>query len=74
MMATKTCRYPSGREITLAEVAIELGISHQAAQRIEVSALRKCRAFCQRHGITAEQFLGALAAEPHNTKEQLDDY
>ena len=72
-MTRKLCRNPNGREITLAEVAAELGVSKAAAQRIEVSALRKCWYYCQRHGITAEKLLGALAAEPHNTQEQLDD-
>jgi hypothetical protein len=42
---------------TLEEVAKELGVSREQARMIEQRALRKCRAFCQAHGLRLDDLL-----------------
>lgn len=42
---------------SLGEVAEALGVTRQAVQQIEVRAIRKCRAWCERHGYRLEDLL-----------------
>ncbi|MFL7811962.1 MAG: sigma factor-like helix-turn-helix DNA-binding protein, partial [Anaerolineae bacterium] len=49
---------PQARHCTPEEVARALGVSHQRAQQIEKSALRKLRRWCAQHGLRMEDLIG----------------
>ena len=49
------------REVTLDDVARELGISHECARQIEARALRKLRRALERRGVSADDLLPILS-------------
>lgn len=48
---------PTDHEMTYAEIARELGISHERVRQIEAKGLRKCRVACEKLGLTPDVFL-----------------
>jgi DNA-directed RNA polymerase sigma subunit (sigma70/sigma32) len=46
--------------MTLDEIALELGISHQAVWEIQAKAIKKLRIALQKHDITYEELLLCL--------------
>jgi DNA-directed RNA polymerase sigma subunit (sigma70/sigma32) len=46
--------------MTLHEIALELGISHQAVWQIQNNAINKLRKALSRHNITYEEFESCL--------------
>ncbi|WP_412852371.1 sigma factor-like helix-turn-helix DNA-binding protein [Ectothiorhodospira shaposhnikovii] len=52
------------REVTLDDVARELGISRECARQIEVRALRKLRRALERRGVSADDLLPTPCTAP----------
>ena len=42
---------------TCEEIAAELGVSRERIRQLEFRAIRKCRAWCERHGYQPEDLL-----------------
>jgi DNA-directed RNA polymerase sigma subunit (sigma70/sigma32) len=49
-----------GGELTLDEIALALGVSHQRVSQLEQSALKKIRVVLLKHDITYEELLICL--------------
>jgi DNA-directed RNA polymerase sigma subunit (sigma70/sigma32) len=56
--------------MSLEEVAATLGVTQQAVQQTEKSALRKCRRLLANRGLSIRDFFAAMPIGHHDMKRQ----